>query len=73
MHHLELLPVNEPETDYVLKRLAQARRAAARAAESSARTAHLVMADHYAARLRIIGHSVPGDSDGETTNVSNGA
>lgn len=53
--------MNEPDPDYLLKRLAQARRAASRAAESSARTAHLAMADHYAAQLRAAGHAVPAD------------
>ncbi|WP_313538121.1 hypothetical protein [Sphingomonas sp.] len=51
--------MNEPDPDYLLKRLAQARRAAARATESSARTAHLAMANEYAAQLRAAGHAVP--------------
>nr|WP_315384828.1 hypothetical protein [uncultured Sphingomonas sp.] len=53
--------MNEPDPDYLLKRLAQSRRAAARAAESSARSAHLAMADHYSAQLRAAGHAVPAD------------
>ncbi|WP_010544996.1 hypothetical protein [Sphingomonas elodea] len=54
--------MNEHAPDYLLKRLAQSRRAAARAAESSARTAHLAMADAYAAQLRAAGHPVPADA-----------
>lgn len=71
MPPLELPSVNDPEPDYLLKRLAQSRRAAARAVESSARAAHLAMADQYAAQLRAAGHPVPADlADDETSSFS---
>lgn len=62
--------MNDPEPDYLLKRLAQSQRAAARAAESSARTAHLAMADHYAAQLRAAGHPVPDAPETETPTTA---
>ncbi|OAN62279.1 hypothetical protein [Sphingomonas sp. TDK1] len=49
--------MTEIDPDYLLRRLAQSRRAAERATESSARAAHLAMADHYAAVLR--SHAIP--------------
>lgn len=61
--------MNEPEPDYLLKRLAQSRRAAARAAESSARNAHFAMARHYAAQLRAAGHAVPAEVEPEVQDV----
>jgi hypothetical protein len=67
MPPLELPPVNEPQPDYLLKRLEQSRRAAARATETSARAAHLSMADHYAALLRAVGHVVADDPATETS------
>lgn len=70
MPPLELLSVNDPEPDYLLKRLAQSRAAAARATESSARTAHLAMADHYAAQLRAAGHAVPTGTETESPSVA---
>ncbi|WP_066727267.1 hypothetical protein [Sphingomonas pituitosa] len=62
--------MNDPEPDYLLKRLAQPRRVTARALESSACTTYLAMVDHYPAQLRATGHPVPGDLAGDAPSFT---